>query len=459
MPVSDDVCENATRRDRSIRLAVVTSFLSKAGTALLQLLAIPLAVRVLGREEFGLFTSVTLTLTTITLLEVGVGPALAHGLAKANADGDAKRKRELASSAFFMMAGISLVTGLVLASLLALVPLPAIYGEDFAGKESMMRPALWLGLGLFMLLFMLNLTARMREGLLEVAKTNLWGAAGNVLAALAIGIGVWFVPEVWFLVLAINGSQVVAKIGNTADLWRRHRDLIPRWRLFRRSVARTLFGDGLAFATCCLLTGVVEYNLCGWMVGRVSGPGAVALYGVFVSMSVMQLGFVMMLTTPTWPAVAEALARGDRAWARRASKKLYRYGVGFVVCAAAGLVILGPWVFKIWLGSEFAGTSRAIFASFAFYFSAHVWRHLNHSLMIGTGQVKRLARVQFLETAILIPAAWFALTHGGLGPMLLAMGVSIFAVTGWTLPRMVGRGLSEGSGELDDARCGSVSGA
>jgi len=74
---------HATRRSRSIRLAVVTSFLSKAGTVLLQLLSIPIAVRVLGRQEFGLYTTVNLTLSTVALLQVGVGPALTHGLTRA----------------------------------------------------------------------------------------------------------------------------------------------------------------------------------------------------------------------------------------------------------------------------------------------------------------------------------------------------------------------------------------
>jgi O-antigen/teichoic acid export membrane protein len=120
-----------------------------------------------------------------------------------------------------------------------------------------------------------------------------------------------------------------------------------------------------------------------------------------------------------------------------------------------GLVALGPWVFKFWLGKEFADTSRVMFACFAFFFTAHVWRHLNHALMIGTGQVVRLAKVQFLETAILAVAAWFALNYGGLGAMLLAMGATIFGVTGWTLPRMVGRELreeSEVAGEIVDRR-------
>ena len=84
MPESP-AAETTTPPEPSIRLAVVTSFLSKAGTILLQLLSIPIAVRVLGREEFGLYTTVNLTLSTVSLLQVGVGPALTHGLSNARA--------------------------------------------------------------------------------------------------------------------------------------------------------------------------------------------------------------------------------------------------------------------------------------------------------------------------------------------------------------------------------------
>jgi hypothetical protein len=41
---------------------------------------------------------------------------------------------------------------------LLVVPLPAIFGDSFSGKEGALRPALWVGLGLFLMLFVLNLT-------------------------------------------------------------------------------------------------------------------------------------------------------------------------------------------------------------------------------------------------------------------------------------------------------------
>ncbi|WP_193212020.1 lipopolysaccharide biosynthesis protein [Luteolibacter marinus] len=431
---------HSARRDRSIKLAVVTSLVSKAGTALLQLYSIPVAMRVLGREEFGLYATVNFTLATVALLEVGIGPALVHGLSSARAKGQGEEARRLSSSAFFLVAGMALVAGLLLSLVLARVPLPMIFGADYAGKEAIMRPALWTGLALFLLLFVLNLTDRMREGLLETSRNNLWGAGGNLVAAGAVGIGVWFIPEVWFLVLAVHGSLVLAKLGNTISLWREHPETRPSWTRFRPEVARFLVSDGIAFSSCTLVTGVVEYNLCGWMVGRSGGPSATALYGVLVSITVLQLGFVMMVSTPTWPAVAEALARGDLPWARRAARKLYAFGGAVSLVAIGGLVLLGPWVFGWWLGGDFAQTPRVTFACYGFYFAAHVWRHVNHVLMFGTGQVGKLARVQFAESALVAMVAIVALNTGGVGAMLAAMGAVILSITGVILPRQVAHG-------------------
>ncbi|HEY1121093.1 MAG TPA: oligosaccharide flippase family protein, partial [Haloferula sp.] len=131
---------HSARRDRSIRLAVVTSFLSKAGTVLFQALSIPIAVRVLGREEFGIYSAVNVTLGIVSMLQVGIGPALAHGLSKAKAHGHEEDARQLSSSAFFLSGGLALIAGVILASVLLAVPLPAIFGNEFAGKEAMLRP-------------------------------------------------------------------------------------------------------------------------------------------------------------------------------------------------------------------------------------------------------------------------------------------------------------------------------
>ena len=430
------------RRNRSIRLAVLTSFASKAGTILLQLISIPIAIRVLGKAEFGLFTTVNLTLSTLSLLEVGIGPALTHGLSQALSSSDETRQRELGSTAFYLVACIAALSGLVLATVLLTVPLPVLFGSDFSGREEALRPALWTGLAVSIMVFVLNLTARIREGLLEVASNNLWGAAGNVMAATAVGLGIWFFPHVWFLVLAIHGSMLVARACNTVTLWKKHPLMVPSFKFARPAIARFLFSDGIAFSVCCVVTGLVEYSLCGWLVGRSGGAAAVGLYGVFITLTIMQLGFVVMISTPTWPAVAEALARNDKPWARNAARRLYLYGAGFAVCSALGLTLVGPWVLPIWLGKEFSGIDRVLLGCYGLYFIAHVWRHLNHAMMIGTGQVGKLLRIQLIESASIAILGAIALHFGGIPAMFATMGLVIFLLTGFFLPKQVARSLA-----------------
>jgi O-antigen/teichoic acid export membrane protein len=375
------------------------------------------------------------------LLQVGVGPALTHGLSRARAAGHEAEQRELGSTAFFLMGGISLIAGIALAAVLLTVPLPTLFGTEFAGKETALRPALWVGLALFLMLFVLNLTERVREGHLEVASNNLWGAAGNVMAAILVGVGVWFIPQVWFLVVAIHGAMVISKLCNTCTLWKKHPLMKPSLQFFRAGTAKHLFSDGIAFSTCCLITGIVEYNFFGWLVGRTGGPSAVALFGIFITLTVMQLGFVVMLSTPTWPAVAEALARSDHKWAQKAAKRLYLYGAGFAICSALGLWILGPWILPLWLGKEFSNISRMLLAGYGLYFIAHVWRHLNHAMMIGTGQVGKLVRIQLLESTLVAVLGALALHYGGIQALLATMGFVILALTGTFLPRIVVRAL------------------
>ena len=108
------------------------------------------------------------------------------------------------------------------------------------------------------------------------------------------------------------------------------------------------------------------------------------------------------------------MARGDLPWARNAAKRLYRYGSAFAVCSAIGLAAVGPWIMPIWLGNEFAGTSRVLLAAYGLYFIAHVWRHLNHAMMIGTGQVGKLVRIQLVESTVVACLGALALHFGGM---------------------------------------------
>ncbi len=429
----------AEQRNRSIRVAVLSSLVCKAGTALLQLLALPLALRVLGWEEFGLYASVAGLLSAVYLFEIGLGPALTHGLSQAAAVGDRKEETILSSTAFFLLGGLIGLGGLVFTVVLLTQPPARLFGAEFAAHAATLRPALWTGLGLMLASMLLNHTDRLREGYLEVLHINLWGAAGNFVAAVAVVIGVWRFPSVTCLLLAVFGPQLLGKLANTWQLWRARPWIIPRWQSFRSGKASWMLRDGLAFAVFSAVVNLVEFNVIQNLYGRVSGPEGVTAYSIFVTLTISQLGFIVMLTTPTWPAVVDAAARGEVGWIRSAVRRLGGYAVGFSLLSGIGLVTLGPWLLPLWLGPKAEVLTRPILLAYAGYFLLFAWRHVHHMLLVGLGQVRLVARVQLLESALILATAWLGMTHGGLATVLLAMTLTLAALTGWWLPWLVRR--------------------
>ena len=82
-------------RDRSIRLAMITSVISKLGTIVLRLVSIPIAIRLLGMDLFGVYAVITMAVGMIDMMHVGIGPALTKEITNAVATGNRRREKRI----------------------------------------------------------------------------------------------------------------------------------------------------------------------------------------------------------------------------------------------------------------------------------------------------------------------------------------------------------------------------
>ncbi len=438
----------AAHRDRSLRLAVVTSLISKVGTIVLRLVSIPIAVHLLGMEMFGVYTAITMAVGMIDMLHIGIGPALTKALAKAVARGDRETERTVFGTSILLSLGLTAVAAITALLLLFNVPIPELFGEKFAPmQETMFRVAL-LGLVIIQIEMMCIPFEMGRDGYQETRFTNAWGAAGIVFGALLLLGGIWFFPTIEFLLIAVNGSIALAKLGNTIHLLTQRPYLFPRFSLFRKSLVPTLARDGIRFSITYILAAAVEYNLMAFLIGRHVGPEAVGVWNVMITVHFSLTGLVGMITKPYWPALMDAFERRDHPWIVRSSNRLRLGGLSFSLFAASGLIALGPWGMPLWAATEFHTAvpeaflmDRLALIAFAAYFVVHIWRHINQTLALGVGWVSPVAAVVVTEAVVLISAASFVLHHeGGIGTIYLTMGGSIVLLSGWLFPLFFRKG-------------------
>ncbi|NLT72030.1 MAG: lipopolysaccharide biosynthesis protein, partial [Verrucomicrobiaceae bacterium] len=443
---------SAAHRDRSLRLAVITSLISKVGTIVLRLVSIPIAIQLLGMELFGVYTVITMAVGMMDMMHVGIGPALTKALSKAVARGDRETERTVFATSILLSVGLTLVAATVALLLLWNVPIATLFGAEFAPvADTMFRAAL---LGLFIIqLEMICIPFEMgRDGYQETRYTNAWGAAGNILGAVALLAGIWYFPTIEFLLLAVNGSIALAKLGNTCHLLLQRPYLFPRLTLFRRKLVRGLASDGIRFSITYILAAAMEYNLMAFLIGRHAGPEAVGIYNVMITIHFSLTGLIAMFTKPYWPALMDAFERRDTDWIIRTSNRLRRGGLGFALLAGAGLVAVGPFLLRLWAGDEFYSAAsenfrmdRIALLAFAAYFALHIWRHINQTLALGIGWIGPVVRVVLAEALFLISAASFTLFHeGDIGTIYLVMAGSVALFSGWLFPVFFRKGRDTG---------------
>ena len=442
----------SSHRDRSIRLAVWTSLISKLGTIVLRLISIPVAIRLLGIDQFGVYAAITMAVGLIDMLHVGIGPALTRELSRALAAGDRNRERTVFATGIILSTGLTLLAGFGAAFLLYNVPIPKLFGQEFAPLSEVMYRAAWIGL-VILVIEMICITFEMaRDGYLETRFTNAWGAAGNIVGAGALLIGIWWIPTIEFLLIAVNGSIALAKLGNTIHLLVQRPYLLPRFRHFRSTLVRPLALDGVRFSVTYILAAMVEYNLMAFLIGRVIGPEAVGVFNVMITIHFSLAGVIGMFTKPYWPALMDAFERRDRPWILRSSRKLRLGGIGFAALVGMGLVSVGPILLPMWASEEFSQVEesfqvdRLALLAFSCYFLTHIWRHMNQTLALGVGMINPVVTTVVMEALFLLSVAGAALVHTReISWIYFAMAGSTVLFTGWMFPLFFRRGVDHTS--------------
>jgi O-antigen/teichoic acid export membrane protein len=426
----------AAQRDRRIKIAAFTSAGSKGSTFLLQIFAMPFAVRALGPELFGVYAAVLSLFTVVSFADFGIGPGVVRSIAAAHAAGAEAEERRIASTAWFAILGLLCVLVSVVVTTVQVVPVSRLLGPAFQPYEVVFRSALTLGAVLLSVQMLASVFARVQAGYQETHVVNIFGAAGNLVGTVAVlalasagrvGVG--------SLILAVLGSATVAVVANALYMLRKRPHLFPAWHVLSVGGVRSFAYDSLGFALITIIAPFLQREGCKLILGRCAGPAALGTLALLLQITSFLLGVMLMFTGPLLPALADAVRRRDFAWARLASRRaivlaLVAGAAGFVVCGIAADRLL-----YIWVGAGFP-LSRLECWLFGYVASAAVWNHVFYILISAVGGVWRAAWVLAAEALLAVVGCVLLAKSYHLTGALVALAVASFLTSAWLLPRI-----------------------
>jgi O-antigen/teichoic acid export membrane protein len=345
--------QDSWRQTRARR--IVAAIFSAAGarvlSSLVTLLALPLAVRYLGPERFGLYATVTSTVVFLNLLDLGIASTLTNHIARSYAVGDKTYAARYTGNALTLTCLIAAATAAGLCLLWPRFDWSVLFNVRASLARTEVGQTVAAATALILMGLPASLGARIFAGYQQVYMGNVVLAVGTLANLAGLLLGVALHVSMPLLLLLGTGGITLANLAGLAALllwlkpWLR-----PRFNLLSRTTAQDLLSSGWGFLLI-QIAGAIVFSSDNVVVSHYLGPAQVTPYNVtwrLVGLTAVMQGLIF---PALWPAYAEAYARGDYTCMRNTFRLTLRGTLACNVGLGLLLIAVGRPLIRWWAGA------------------------------------------------------------------------------------------------------------
>ena len=340
----------ATSRYGRIAHAVCSGGMARVFSSAITLVSLPLAVRYLGGERYGVWATITTIAVWINLLDLGIANSLTNHISRAYALHDRHYAARSFTNALVLTGGIAGLAGVALAWLLPRVNWARLLNVSANVSPSELRHLVLAAVAVMLLALPCNLVNKVLAGYQELHRANYAAAIGALagLCGLVLGIRLRVSMPALFVMsagcLTFASLAMLIRVVGFDKPWLR-----PGPDLLEPGLTCELLNSGWSFFLI-QVAAVVVFSSDNLVVSHYLGPAEVTPYSVTWRM----VGFVAVLQSllfpALWPAYAEAHARSDYGWIRRTFAVTMTGTLALNAGCVAILLVIGRGLIRLWAG-------------------------------------------------------------------------------------------------------------
>src|SRR5579885_3573034 len=175
------VSHERTKRTRRLFEAVGSAALSKGVLVLVNALAIPIAIRYLGAENFGIWTTITLALTMLLVLDLGIANSLTNFISESYARNDQEHASRYTTTALAVMTCVAGLLGIVGWFLWPHMHWDALFHVSSAIQPGTVSRAVAAAFIIFLIDLPSRLAVKVLGGYQELRTANIFAIVGSIL--------------------------------------------------------------------------------------------------------------------------------------------------------------------------------------------------------------------------------------------------------------------------------------
>lgn len=393
--------KSGNTRTAKVKKNVMMSSVVMVFSNLNSFLLVPIAIGFVSPLRYGVWLTVLSFVNWFNLFDLGLGNGLKNRLGEALAQNRMDDAKELVSTAYVVIAIISILLILLSMAIFPLISWDRVFNapkEITQELNSLMRVVFVL----FSVRFTLQLINPILAAFQKTALTQLNNFIGTTLSLVTIFI----------LTKTINGSLFILGLtymifpvlvyAAVSIFWfsRTFSNIRPSLFKFRKKHLGSIMNLGIMFLINQVAV-IVLSTSSNMLISHISGPASVTPYAITHRFFFLIVTIYAMFTAPLWPAFTEAYAKKDYLWIKKvvsAFNKCWLYSCGIL------LLMLGisPILFRLWIGDKVT-IPFTLSALMALSVALTTYVHVYSSFLCGTGKIRLATYTSLIFSILYIP--------------------------------------------------------
>lgn len=411
-----DLTDMNHRTNLAIKNIGISAFL-KGASMLIYLVLVPLTLGYLNDYEYGIWLTLNSVISWIYLLDLGLGNGLRNKLAESIAKNDMDKGRVYVSTTIFFMT-------LIIVVFYALFLLSNFFFDWYdimnvsPARVSNLKAIVIIVFGMVCMNFVLKIVGNIYMSYQLPAVNDFLVFMGSFLSLVVIFILTKTTSgSLMDVALTFSVSPVIVYLVAYVYTFRRYPDIKPSLRCVKRQYFSELITVGLYFLLI-QVSFIVIHLTSNILISNIFGPEEVTPYNLAYKLFSTVATFYGVILSPVWSSVTDAFARNDIPWIFRSIRQLCL--IWFIeVLVAVILVVLSPWVFKIWVGDEVV-IPFSLSVLCAAFFLIYTFGNIFINIVNGIGKLKVQMIFSVFEAVVFVPLAIVLAKKIGIDGVMIA---------------------------------------
>ncbi|GIJ94265.1 lipopolysaccharide biosynthesis protein [Capnocytophaga stomatis] len=418
-------------RSSNYKKQVRLSFLFKVLAIGCSFFVIPLMIDYLGKEEYGIWSTLLSIVSWVILFDIGVGNGLRNKISECIVKDDFSAIKKYISTAYVIMGIGVLILSIVFVSISYLLPWQQIFNTKVLSNRSL-RNVVNVTFLFTLLNFWFNLIDQIFNGMQKTSLSILNQFFKNFFILIAVFLLHSFTKgSLLNLTIIYGGVIILVNIGISIWFYEKHKVLRPEIVAYSSKYVRSITSLGVRFFVI-QLAAVLLFTTDRLLITQLFGSKSVADYDVvFKLFSVIPLAHTILIA-PLWSAYSDAFHQRDFNWIRQALKKQLKlfifFAIGVIVLAFTAKFIINIWI------REHIYTDAYLIITMAIFVLISIWNNIFAYFMNATNQLETQIMTSIFAVFVNIPLTILFVKYFNMGTYSVVLSsiiaLSLFAFLG-----------------------------